>query len=102
MRHRGNKLETPKNFSPGLTGICKKLLQPKKTKRLGAMKDGVDGIQNHAWYGDRGVEWAKLRTFTMKAPYMPPTKDLDDASAFKPLGSEQTPPDDHSRWHPNF
>ena len=90
------------HFTGHLTHLCKKLLQPKKAKRLGNMKDGIDGIQNHPWFEAQGVEWGNLRSHKTIAPYVPPTKDLDDAGAFKSLKDEQVPPDDMSRWTPKF
>ena len=103
LGHRANGLDIPKHFTAEVEGICNKLLQPKKTKRLGNMVGGVGGVQAHSWFETQCVSFPRVRAGTAAAPFVPPAKDLDATGTFPPMSDgENVPPDDCSRWDPKF
>ena len=50
----------------------KHLLQADLSKRYGNLKNGVNDIKQHRFFN--GMNWAKLLTFNIPAPYIPKLK----------------------------
>ena len=45
----------PPSFSPEAASLVTGLLQSDPTRRLGAMRDGIEGIKKHAFFA--GIDW---------------------------------------------
>ena len=46
------------HFSLDLKDLVAKLVEPDLTKRLGCLKDGVDGVKDHVWFAP--TSWPPL------------------------------------------
>lgn len=80
------KPKFPTHFDPLAKDLVKKLLTPDLTKRFGNLKAGASGIshyilflisihfwidiQHHKWFAP--IDWDKLKTGQIAAPYIPP------------------------------
>lgn len=79
------------------------LLQPKKTKRLGNLYNGVDGILEHSFF--ETLSWSDLAKGTIQPPLMPDfILDFNDVpverfTRFSCYNDNQNP-DDLSNWKP--
>lgn len=95
----GCKLRFPSHFDPLAKDLVKRLLSPDLSKRFGNLKDGVQDIKRHKWFA--GVDWDKLVTLEIPAPYVPKLAHEGDTSNFdsypedhEPYGNT-TDPDPH-------
>lgn len=63
-----------------ITQLCKK----KPQERLGCKAEGASEVKKHPWYSAVGVgfDWNKLEDQTMKPPWAPKIKNVEDASNF--------------------
>ena len=86
--------------------IIKNLLHPKRTKRLGALKNGPDDVRSHPFYQKSKrldtFDWKNLQMMKLDPPYTPPAADFHELSTFGPLDVESHPAIDTSGWKPNF
>jgi protein kinase X len=72
------KLDFPsKYFDEHSKSLITKLLVQDPTKRLGCQAGKAEDIKKHKFF--KGIEW---NNFSLKPPYIPPVKSLDDHSQF--------------------
>jgi len=76
----------PKHFSADAKDLIGKLLHPKPTKRLGAIKGGADLIKSHPWFAD--LDWKKLENRQLPAPIILNIKNAEDLSNFEDYSHE--------------
>ena len=71
---RANNIKFPNNVrvphTEAMRDIIRKLLNPDRTRRLGAGKDGIQEIIGHEWFADIDLE--KLMRLEIEAPFKPP------------------------------
>ena len=89
--------------------LIKRLLHPKKTKRLGSLAGGADDVRNHPFFAKSKrllkFDWTALNKMQLDSPYTPPPADFQKLSTFDELeqddnlGPEAT---DRSGWKPLF
>ncbi|KAJ3314417.1 camp-dependent protein kinase catalytic subunit [Boothiomyces sp. JEL0838] len=77
------------SFDPTCKDLVKRLLVVDLTKRFGNLKGGVEDIKRHKWF--LGVDWEKLNTLQVAAPYVPPIKGENDTSQFDSYPEEYEP-----------
>ncbi len=91
-------------FSPNAKNLITRLLHPKKTKRLGIVRPGVEGVKKHAFF--TGFDWAKLEKLEMEPPLKPNFVDMTKyttGDAPKKYNSKiKENPDDNSGWKLDF
>ncbi|XP_065218538.1 cAMP-dependent protein kinase catalytic subunit 1-like [Planococcus citri] len=75
------RVKYPNTFNPILKDVCKNLLIPDFTKRLGTTKDGTNAVKMHEWF--KSVDWMKLFDRKLPAPYIPEIKSIEDTSNFE-------------------
>ena len=68
------QMQQIKNFNSyrNAKSLVKHLLQADLSKRYGNLKNGVNDIKSHRFFN--GMNWAKLLTFNIPAPYVPKLK----------------------------
>ena len=59
-------------MSSNAKSIVKHLLDGDLTKRYGNLKGGANDIKGHRFF--KGLDWDKLRSKTIPAPYLPKVK----------------------------
>ena len=86
--------------------IIKRLLHPKRTKRLGALKNGSNDVKNHPFYQKskrlEDFNWESLKKMKLTPPYTPPAVDFEKLTTFDPLDCDMEAEIDMSGWKPNF
>ena len=87
--------------------VIKRLLHPKRTKRLGALKNGAEDVRQHPFYQKSKrldvFDWNGLQTMRIDSPFTPPAADFQELSTFDPLDlDDDKPQPDRSGWKPNF
>ena len=87
--------------------IIKRLLHPKRTKRLGALKNGSDDVRNHPFYQKskrlNDFNWKRLNDFKLTPPHTPPAVDFQQLTTFDPLDPQDGDiAVDTSGWKPSF
>jgi len=91
-------------FSPNAKSLITRLLHPKKTKRLGIVHPGVDGVKKHPFF--TGFDWAKLEKLELAPPLKPNFVDMTKyttGNAPKNYNSKiKDNPDDNSGWKLDF
>ena len=77
--------------------VCRRLLQPDRSKRFGNLKAGAADIREHKWF--KGFDWQALVTRTMPAPIVPEVRSPGDTRNFDkyPDDDEVAPPPLDSR-----
>ena len=83
------KLKFPSHFDPVAKDLVKRLLSPDLSKRYGNLKNGVQDIKGHKWFS--GVDWKKLESGLVGAPYVPPLKHEGDTSNFDKYPEDHDP-----------
>lgn len=66
------KIKFPSGFDSNAKSLVKHLLEGDLTKRYGNLKGGVNDIKNHRLF--KGLDWDKLRSKELPAPYVPKVK----------------------------
>lgn len=91
----------PTHLSRACTDLCKKLMNPQATKRLGTSKNGIKDIIKHKWFS--GFDWKGLISFENAAPIQVAIEHAEDASNFDfyPEEDESQVPSCPS-WDPDF
>ncbi|KAI8976515.1 kinase-like domain-containing protein [Pilobolus umbonatus] len=74
------KVKYPAYLDPHAKDLIKKLLTSDLTKRYGNLKSGSEDIKRHKWFS--GVDFDKILTKQIKAPYVPDLKRDGDATHF--------------------
>ena len=74
LAHRG--------CDPHGKSLIRKLINPNPALRLGALKNGVEGIKLHRWFAADGFDWSALLSKSIPAPYVPSIKDPLDMEHF--------------------
>lgn len=82
------KIKFPKNFDPNAKSLVKHLLVADLSKRFGNLKNGVNDIKSHRWYGNINWDWILQKKVT--APYTPKIKSVDDTSNFSNYSDSET------------
>ena len=89
--------------------LLKRLLHPKKTKRLGTLVDGADGIRNHPFFAEsrrlHKFDWAALDQMQIDPPFTPAPADFNALTTFDELDLEdevEFEDVDRSGWNPTF
>ncbi len=85
----GCKLRFPSHFDPLAKDLVKRLLSPDLSKRFGNLKDGVQDIKTHKWFA--GVDWDKLLTLEIPAPWVPKLAHEGDTSNFDQYPEDHEP-----------
>lgn len=85
----GCKLRFPSHFDPLAKDLVKRLLSPDLSKRFGNLKDGVQDIKRHKWFA--GVDWDKLVTLEIPAPWVPKLAHEGDTSNFDQYPEDHEP-----------
>lgn len=70
----------PRNFDVNAKSIIKHLLVMDVTKRYGNLKDGVNDIKNHKFFGN--FDWKRLLEKSVIMPYIPAIRSSSDTSNF--------------------
>jgi serine/threonine protein kinase len=79
------KLRFPPHFDALAKDLVKHLLVPDLSQRYGNLKAGSEDIKTHKWF--YGVDWNKLVSLEIPAPYVPKIKNEDDTSCVSNLNS---------------
>ncbi|PAA75788.1 hypothetical protein BOX15_Mlig002500g1 [Macrostomum lignano] len=74
------KVRFPSHFSSDLKDLLRNLLQVDLTKRFGNLKNGVNDIKSHKWFG--ATDWIQVYKKELEAPFIPKSKGPGDASNF--------------------
>jgi protein kinase A len=74
------KFRMVSTFHADLKDLIKNILQIDLTKRFGNLKNGVDDIKNHAWFGP--INWTALYNQSTKPPFVPKVSGPGDYSQF--------------------
>jgi len=80
------KYRNPIHFSNEIKDIIKKLLVKDTTKRLGAMKNGIEDIKDHNYF--RNIPWLALINKKLEPPYVPIHKGEGDFTYFEYVPEE--------------
>ncbi|KAI9197352.1 kinase-like domain-containing protein [Polychytrium aggregatum] len=83
------KPKFPAHFDPNAKDLVKRLLTSDLTKRYGNLKGGSGDIKKHKWFS--GLDWQKLRTLQIPAPYVPPSRGEGDTSNFDAYPEDHEP-----------
>ncbi|XP_020897505.1 cAMP-dependent protein kinase catalytic subunit 1 isoform X2 [Exaiptasia diaphana] len=75
------KVRFPSHFTSDLKDLLRNLLQVDLTKRYGNLKNGVEDIRFHRWFG-QSYEWLNLYYRKLEAPFIPKCKGPGDPSNF--------------------
>ncbi len=75
----------PSHFSSDLKDLLRNLLQVDLTKRFGNLKNGVEDIKGHKWFGT--TDWIAIYEKKVDAPFKPKCVD-GDASNFDEYDEE--------------
>ncbi|CAB4008084.1 cAMP-dependent kinase catalytic subunit [Paramuricea clavata] len=81
------KVRFPSHFTSELKDLLKNLLQVDLTKRYGNLKNGVNDIRNHRWFGP--TDWILIYQKKVEAPFKPKCKGPGDPSNFDDYEEEQ-------------
>jgi hypothetical protein len=82
--------------------LIKALLHPKKARRLGSLKGGIDDITSHPFFSDIvKLDWDQFQERKLPAPFVP-QGDLADISELEELDEDDDTEVDTSGWKPNF
>lgn len=79
------KVRYPSHFTSDLKDLLRNLLQVDLTKRFGNLKNAVDDIKCHKWFGS--TDWISIYEKKIEAPFIPKCKD-GDASNFDEYDEE--------------
>ncbi len=74
------KVKFPRSFDKDAKSLVKHLLQADLSKRYGNLKNGVNDIKGHRFFN--GLNWSRLLSKDIKAPYTPEIKGAGDTSCF--------------------
>lgn len=82
----------------------KKLLVRDAGNRLGNLRGGADEIKEQKWF--KSLDFSKLLSKQLKAPWLPPIKGVTDTSNFDPYATDEHVDDgsfsDNSGWDKEF
>lgn len=74
------KYKTPSHFTPGAQDLIRGLLQD-RSRRLGCMDDGAQGVKRHAWF--RTVDFNEVLRRRVPSSYVPTVSSAEDTSQFR-------------------
>lgn len=98
------KLVFSRDFNNDCKDLCKKLLDHNVSKRLGNLKGGCGEIMEQKWF--KSIDWNKLRSKKIHAPWVPKLKSSTDTSNFDPYSTDDHVDDgsytDNSGWDRDF
>jgi serine/threonine protein kinase len=88
--------------------ICRKLLHPKRTRRLGNILSGVSGVMFHPFFKE--FDWNSLQNKRMKPPHVPGELDLSEYNSEMSNGGVknsfvadfESNEEDYSGWDPGY
>lgn len=85
------KIKFPRHFDRNAKSLVKHLLVADLSKRYGNLRGGVGDIKGHRWFN--GLDWARLLTKQLPAPYKPTVRSASDTSNFSnyPDSNSQSP-----------
>jgi len=91
-------------FSNNAKSLIRKLLHPKKNRRLGIIHPGVRGVKEHKFFSDAKFDWDALAALKMKPPIMPQAVDMSKYTTGTITYDPKLygVPDDNSGWKLNF
>eukprot|EP01096_Ripella_sp_DP13-Kostka_P015289 TRINITY_DN70_c0_g2_i1.p1 TRINITY_DN70_c0_g2~~TRINITY_DN70_c0_g2_i1.p1 ORF type:complete len:368 (-),score=180.16 TRINITY_DN70_c0_g2_i1:142-1245(-) len=75
------RVQFPSHFDSTARDLVKKLLAKDKTKRLGNLKDGAEGVKRDKFFRD--INWDDLKQRLIQAPIVPDVEHDGDASNFE-------------------
>ena len=92
------------SFGSDAKDLVKKLLERDTSKRLGNLKEGPEEIRNQRWF--KSIQWDKLNSKSVRAPWVPAIKSATDTSNFDPYDTDDHVDDgkyqDNSGWDKDF
>jgi len=98
------KVKYPPHFSMEAKDLCRQLLEPQPTRRLGVIQGGAQHIKEHPWFA--GFDFKALVEKKLTPPYKPKIKNQFDVSNFDDVGEAglEVPSysDDGSAWDKEF
>lgn len=74
------KIRWPQHFDSVAKDLLKRLLTADLSKRFGNLKGGANDIKHHEWFAN--VDFNRLLTRQIRAPYIPHIRGDGDASHF--------------------
>lgn len=74
------KVRFPRNFDKSAKSLVKHLLVADLSKRFGNLRNGVNDIKMHRWFG--GLDWSSLLNCQIAMPYRPAIRNPGDTSNF--------------------
>ncbi|KAI0047966.1 cAMP dependent protein kinase [Auriscalpium vulgare] len=77
------KVHWPRDMDALSRDLIKGFLHPDRSKRLGNMTAGPQGVLDHPWF--RGVDWEALERREIRAPIVPHVSSPDDTRYFTRL-----------------
>jgi len=60
------------------------LLTADRTKRLGCLRNGVEDIKKHKWFGGGKLDWIAVFNCQVAAPFIPEVTNDGDTHNFDP------------------
>jgi serine/threonine protein kinase len=73
------KYRTPSHFTPGAQDLIRGLLQ-ERSRRLGCMDDGAEGVKTHAWFST--IDFNEVLHRRVPSSYVPTVRSAADTSQF--------------------
>ena len=70
----------PRHFEKEVRSILRGLISVDLSKRLGNLKEGVEGVKSHIWFEE--VDWLAVYNKEVEAPFLPKVKSVSDTSNF--------------------
>jgi len=86
-------LTFPTFFESSAKDLIGRLLVIDRTKRLGNLKHGADGVKNHPWFKD--VDWRMVYEKHLKPPFIPTVSDPRTTSYVDDDDGEEEEEEDH-------
>eukprot|EP00479_Gromia_sphaerica_P003273 TRINITY_DN13813_c0_g1_i1.p1 TRINITY_DN13813_c0_g1~~TRINITY_DN13813_c0_g1_i1.p1 ORF type:complete len:98 (-),score=18.66 TRINITY_DN13813_c0_g1_i1:145-438(-) len=74
------RIEFPGHFDIHAKDLVKRLLMSDRSRRLGCLADGAEGVKRHRWF--RHVNWEKVYNKQTRPPILPGFKSEDDTQNF--------------------
>jgi len=98
------RLVFPNSFGSDAKDLVRQLLERDVSKRLGNLKEGPEQIRTHRWF--KSIDWNKLNSKSIRAPWIPAIKNPTDTSNFDPYDANDHIDDgkyiDNSGWDKDF
>jgi protein kinase A len=81
------KYSCPSTVNDDAKDLINKLLTRRQTSRLGNLSGGCQEVKDQPWF--KTMDWAKLNSYKLKAPWIPEITNPLDASHFEDFSREE-------------